>query len=165
MDLQEIINDIDKRLKALEHTVNEVIIDGLKKANDSYIDDERYKVFSDTYGEMIEPYADSMKILCGEDYDLCRDLYNYDKEQEGYGSDGYDENGVITRAIESVKSKIAALKGVSPNDVEVKVEAKVDDGEGSEKKEEPEAEVEVKEEKEEDVPSDEQLMKEFKGLL
>lgn len=165
MELQEIINDIDKRLKALEHTVNEVIIDGLKKANDSYIDDERYKVFSDTYGEMIAPYADSMKILCGEDYDLCRDLYNYDKEQEGYGSDGYDENGVITRAIESVKSKIAALKGVSPNDVEVKVEAKVDEGEGVDKKEEPEAEVEVKEEKEEDVPSDEQLMKEFKGLL
>ena len=32
MDLQEIINDIDKRLKALEHTVNEVIIDGLKRA-------------------------------------------------------------------------------------------------------------------------------------
>lgn len=160
MDLQEIINDIDKRLKALEHTVNEVIIDGLKKANDSYIDDERYKVFSDTYGEMIAPYADSMKILCGEDYDLCRDLYNYDKEQEGYGSDGYDENGVITRAIESVKSKIAALKGVSPNDVDVKVEAKVDEGEGVDKKEG--AEVEVKED---DVPSDEQLMKEFKGLL
>lgn len=160
MDLQEIINDIDKRLKALEHTVNEVIIDGLKRANDSYIDDERYKVFSDTYGEMIAPYADSMKILCGEDYDLCRDLYNYDKEQEGYGSDGYDENGVITRAIESVKSKIAALKGVSPNDVEVKVEAKVDEGEGVDKKEE--AEVEAKED---DVPSDEQLMKEFKGLL
>ena len=61
MDLQKIINDIDKRLKALEHTVNEVIIDGLKRANDSYIDDERYKVFSDTYGEMIAPYADSMK--------------------------------------------------------------------------------------------------------
>lgn len=160
MDLQEIINDIDKRLKALEHTVNEVIIDGLKKANDSYIDDERYKVFSDTYGEMIAPYADSMKILCGEDYDLCRDLYNYDKDQEGYGSDGYDENGVITRAIESVKSKIAALKGVSPNDVDVKVEAKVDEGEGVDKKEE--AEVEAKED---DVPSDEQLMKEFKGLL
>lgn len=160
MDLQEIINDIDKRLKALEHTVNEVIIDGLKKANDSYIDDERYKVFSDTYGEMIAPYADSMKILCGEDYDLCRDLYNYDKEQEGYGSDGYDENAVITRAIESVKSKIAALKGVSPNDVDVKVEAKVDEGEGVDKKEG--AEVEVKED---DVPSDEQLMKEFKGLL
>lgn len=160
MDLQEIINDIDKRLKALEHTVNEVIIDGLKKANDSYIDDERYKVFSDTYGEMIAPYADSMKILCGEDYDLCRDLYNYDKVQEGYGSDGYDENGVITRAIESVKSKIAALKGVSPNDVDVKVEAKVDEGEGVDKKEG--AEVEVKED---DVPSDEQLMKEFKGLL
>lgn len=160
MDLQEIINDIDKRLKALEHTVNEVIIDGLKRANDSYIDDERYKVFSNTYGEMIAPYADSMKILCGEDYDLCRDLYNYDKEQEGYGSDGYDENGVITRAIESVKSKIAALKGVSPNDVEVKVEAKVDEGEGVDKKEE--AEVEAKED---DVPSDEQLMKEFKGLL
>lgn len=160
MDLQEIINDIDKRLKALEHTVNEVIIDGLKKANDSYIDDERYKVFSDTYGEMIAPYADSMKILCGEDYDLCRDLYNYDKEQEGYGSDGYDENGVITRAIESVKSKIAALKGVSPNDVDVKVEAKVDEGEGVDKREG--AEVEVKED---DVPSDEQLMKEFKGLL
>ena len=160
MDLQEIINDIDKRLKTLEHTVNEVIIDGVKRANDSYIDDERYKVFSDTYGEMIAPYADSMKILCGEDYDLCRDLYNYDKEQEGYGSDGYDENGVITRAIESVKSKIAALKGVSPNDVDVKVEAKVDEGEGVDKKEG--AEVEVKED---DVPSDEQLMKEFKGLL
>lgn len=154
MDLQEIINDIDSRLKALEHTVNDVILDGLRKANDSYIDDERYKVFSDTYGEMISPYADSMKILCGDDYDLCRDLYNYDKEQEGYGTDGYDEAGVISRAIESVKSKIAALKGVSPNDVEVKVEAEVDKGEGTDEKKDDDG-----------IPSDEELMKELKAAL
>lgn len=163
MELQEIINDIDRRLKDLEHKVNIVLLEGLKKANDSYIDDERYKVFSDTYGEMILPYADSMKILCGDDYDLVRDLYNYDKEQEGYGTEGYDEAGVITRAIESVKEKIAALKGVSPNDVEVKVEATVDNGEGVEK-EESKAEETV-EEKKDDIPSDEQLMKELKAVL
>lgn len=154
MDLQEIINDVDRRLKALEHNVNDVILDGLRKANDSYIDDERYKVFSDTYGEMISPYVDSMKILCGEDYDLCRDLYNYTKEQEGYGTDGYDEAGVISRAIESVKGKIAALKGVSPNDVEVKVEAEVDKGEGTDEKKEDDG-----------IPSDEELMKELKAAL
>lgn len=157
MDLQEIINDIDSRLKALEHTVNDVILDGLRKANDSYIDDERYKVFSDTYGEMISPYVDSMKILCGDDYDLVRDLYNYDKEQEGYGTDGYDEAGVISRAIESVKSKIAALKGVSPNDVEVKVEAEVDKGEGTDEK--------MEEKSDDSIPSDEELMKELKAAL
>lgn len=156
MELQEIINDIDARLKALEHTVNEVIIGGLKKANDSYIDDERYKIFSDTYGKLIEPYADKMKIICGDDYDLCRDLYDYDKDQEGYGTEDYDENGVINRAIENVKEKLAKLQGVSPNDVNVQIETEIKDGEGSEKKDEKSSGG---------LPSDEELMKEFKAAL
>lgn len=144
------MEDLEARVAALEHLVNDVLIGGLKKANDEYIDEDNYSKFQESYGTMLEPYVKPMKAICGEDYDLSRDLYDFAKTQDGYGTEGFDEKAIIDDAIENIKAKMAAIKGVSPEDVEVKVEADVSDTEK-------EDETADEDENEKDVPSVKEL--------
>jgi hypothetical protein len=144
------MENLEERVAALEHLVNDVIIGGLKKANDEYIDEERYGKFQEDYGTLLEPYVKPMKAICGEDYDLSRDLYDFAKTQDGYGTEGFDEKSIIDNAIESIKAKMSLIKDVSPEDVEVKVEVDTDT--------DTKAETETEDgEKEKDVPSVEEL--------
>ena len=163
---------VEERLAALEHLVNDVLIGGLKKANDEYIDEDNYNKFTANYGEMLAPYVEPMKAICGDEYDLPRDLYDFTKQQEGYGTEGFDEKSIIDNAIESIKSKIAAIKGVSEDQVDVKVEANVDtaDTDAAETKvetkvEEPVEKLDIDEDEEDeeemDIPSEEELREEF----
>lgn len=143
------MNEFEARLTALEHLVNDVIIGGLKKANDEYIDEDNYGKFKSNYDEMLAPYVEPMRAVTGDDnYDLDRDLYEFSKKQEGYGSEDYDEKSVIENAIANIKERIAAIKGVPSDDVDVKVE--VDTEENKDENDD-----------EEDIPSDEQLAAEF----
>lgn len=150
---------IEERVAMLEHLVNDVLIGGLKKANDEYIDEDNYSKFTTNYGEMLVPYVEPMKTICGDEYDLPRDLYDFTKKQEGYGTDGFDEKSIIENAIESIKAKIAAIKGISEDKVEVKVEAETK----TEPKESEEIVEKLDEEDEEDmdIPSEEELREEF----
>lgn len=142
------MENLEERIAVLEHLVNDVIIGGLKKANDEYIDEERYGKFQEDYGTLLEPYVKPMKAICGEDYDLSRDLYDFAKTQDGYGTEGFDEKSIIDNAIESIKAKMSLIKDVSPEDVEVKVEVDTDT----------KAETEAEDgEKEKDIPSVEEL--------
>ena len=152
LKLKDTLVALETRLTALEHSVNDVIINGLQEAANSYADEENYNRFSSEYGESIGKYADSMKVLCGEDFDLCKELYNALKEAEGYGTDGFDEKGLMEGKLKDIEDKLSKLK--TP---EVKEEAKEEVKEG------------VKEDKVddgEDEPSEEEIeriYKEYKG--
>lgn len=148
------MEDLETRVAALEHLVNDVLIGGLKKANDEYIDEDNYSKFQESYGAMLEPYVKPMKAICGEDYDLSRDLYDFSKTQDGYGTEGFDEKAIIDDAIENIKAKMAAIKGVAPEDVEVKVEAETNTEKEDVKDETADAD---ENEDEKDVPSVEEL--------
>ena len=151
------MEDLEARVAALEHLVNDVLIGGLKKANDEYIDEDNYSKFQDNYGAMLEPYVKPMKAICGEDYDLSRDLYDFAKTQDGYGTEGFDEKAIIDDAIENIKAKMAAIKGVAPEDVEVKVEADVDTEKTDTEKEDAVKDETDENEDEKDVPSVKEL--------
>ena len=88
-----------------------------------------------------------MKVLCGDDFDLCKELYSALKEAEGYGTEGFDEKALMDSKLKDIEEKLTKLKG--PVEVE-------------EKKEE-----EKKEDSEEDEePSEEEIAriyKEYKG--
>ena len=152
LKLKDTLVALETRLTALEHSVNDVIINGLQEAANSYADEENYNRFSSEYGESIGKYADSMIVLCGEDFDLCKELYNALKEAEGYGTDGFDEKGLMEGKLKDIEDKLSKLK--TP---EVKEEAKEEVKEG------------VKEDKVddgEDEPSEEEIeriYKEYKG--
>lgn len=140
------MEDFETRLAELEHLVKDVIIGGLKKANDEYIDEDNYGKFCSSYSEMLAPYVEPMRAVTGDnEYDLSRDLYEFSKKQEGYGTEDYDEKSVIENAINNIKERIAAIKGVPSEDVDVKVDVDTEETKADE----------------EEIPSDEQLAAEF----
>ena len=134
LKLKDTLIALETRLTALEHSVNDVIIHGLQEAANSYADEENYNRFSSEYGESIGKYADSMKVLCGDDFDLCKELYNALKEAEGYGTDGFDEKGLMEGKLKDIEDKLSKLKTPEVKE-EVKEEAK-EDGEDNEPSEE-----------------------------
>ena len=147
LKLKDTLVALESRLAALEHSVNNVILQGLRDAADEYADEENYNTFTATYGDSIGKYSDSMKVLCGDDFDLCKELYSALKEADGYGTEGFDEKALMDSKLKDIEDKLSKLKGP----VEVEVE---------EKKEE------KKEDSEEDEPSEEEIAriyKEYKG--
>lgn len=141
--LSALLDAFDKRLSALETTVNETIIGGLKNAAAEYQDEIDFGNFTDNYCKDYDELIEPSKILFGEDYDLPRELYNQLKETEGYGSEGFEEAKVIQEAVEDLKNRIAQIRGSAP-DVEVKVE-----------------DAEDKKEDEDEMPDIEEMRKAF----
>lgn len=154
--LRETLEDFDKRLRMLEHTCNDVIIGSLESAANEYADNEAYETFKGNYGAEIEPMVVPYKALFGEDYDIERALYDDIKKAEGYGSEGFDEAGVMKARIEDLKARLDAVRA---EEKEIKEEIKEE-----ENKEEENSET-VDNTKEEDEVSEEQLAEELKEAL
>lgn len=143
LKLKDTLVSLESRLAALEHSVNEVIIGGLQEAANSYADEENYNAFSETYGPEIGKYSDSMKVLCGDDFDLCKELYSALKEADGYGTEGFDEKALMEGKLKDIEEKLSKLK----EPVEEKKE--------EEKKEDPE----------EEEPSEEEIARIYKEYI
>jgi hypothetical protein len=154
--LRETLEDFDKRLRMLEHTCNDVIIGSLESAANEYADNEAYETFKGNYGAEIEPMVVPYKALFGEDYDIERALYDDIKKAEGYGSEGFDEAGIMKARIEDLKARLDAVRA---EEKEIKEEIKEE-----ENKEEESSET-VDNTKEEDEVSEEQLAEELKEAL
>ena len=150
--LKATLEDFDKRLRMLEHTCNDVIIGSLESAANEYADNEAFDNFKTSYGAEIEPMVGPYKMLFGDDYDLERSLYDDLKSTEGYGSDGFDEAGVMKSRIEDLKARLDAVRA---EEKEIKEEIK-------EAEDEPASPVDNTKE---DEISDEQLEKELKDAL
>ena len=148
LKLKDTLVALESRLAALEHSVNNVILQGLRDAADEYADEENYNAFTATYGDSIGKYSDSMKVLCGDDFDLCKELYSALKEADGYGTEGFDEKALMEGKLKDIEEKLSKLKG--PVEVEERKEEKKEDSE----------------EKEDEEPSEEEIAriyKEYKG--
>lgn len=137
-----LLKQFEDRLNALEDSVNNTLIGGLKEAANTYIDNENYGIFGERYGAAIDEVAPDLAIINGEDFDARRSLYDKIKGMDGYGTDEFDEEAIVKATIEELKNKLNAIRGA-------KNEALVED-------------VEVAEEIVE-MPSEEQLMAELKG--
>lgn len=147
LKLKDTLVALEQRLSALEHSVNNVILQGLRDAADEYADEENYNAFTAAYGDSIGKYSDSMKVLCGDDFDLCKELYSALKEAEGYGTEEFDEKALVDGKLKDIEAKLSKLK----EPVEVEVEDSEDKSEDK---------------SEEDEPSEEEIAriyKEYKG--
>ena len=145
LKLKDTLVALESRLSALEHSVNNVILQGLRDAADEYADEENFNAFTATYGDSIGKYSDSMKVLCGDDFDLCKELYSALKEAEGYGTEGFDEKALVDSKLKDIEAKLSKLK--EPVVVE-------------------ETKKEGEDKSEEDEPSEEEIAriyKEYKG--
>ena len=93
------------RLAALEHSVNDVIIGGLKDAANEYEDNEKYSQFVDDFSTVYGPYEEISKILNGDDYDISEALYEGSKGVE-------DVAGFINSEIAKYQAKADALRAL-----------------------------------------------------
>lgn len=119
--LYTLLKQFEARLNALEDSVNNTLIGGLREAANAYVDQEQYGIFGDKYGAAIDEVAPDLAIINGEDFDARRSLYDKIKGMEGYGSDDFDEEAVVMATIDELKNKLNAIRGVK-NEVPVKEE-------------------------------------------
>ena len=152
--LRSTLEDFDTRLRMLEHTCNDVIIGSLESAANEYADNEAYDKFKGAYGAEIEPMVGPYKALFGDDYDLERNLYDDLKGTEGYGTESFDEAGVMKSRIEDLKARLDAVRA---EEKEIKEEIK------EEKDKEPSETVDNT--KDEDEVSDDQLAEDLKKAM
>lgn len=110
--LYTLLKQFEVRLNALEDSVNNTLIGGLKEAANQYIDNENYGIFGDKYGAMIDTVAPDLAIINGEDFDARRSLYDKIKGMDGYGTDDFDEEAVVMATIDELKDKLNAIRGV-----------------------------------------------------
>ena len=141
--LYVLLKQMEARINALEDSVNNTLLGGLREAANQYIDNEQYGIFSEKYGPMIDTVSPDLAIINGEDFDARRSLYDKIKGMEGYGTDDFDEEAVVMATIDELKNKLAAIRGV--------------------KNEEPVKDVEVAETESVELPNEEQLMAELKN--
>lgn len=141
--LYVLLKQMEARINALEHSVNDTLIGGLREAANQYADDAAYGIFGEKYGAAIDEVAPDLAIINGEDFDARRSLYDKIKGMEGYGTDDFDEEAVVKATIDELKNKLNAIRGV--------------------KNEEPVKDIEVAETETVEVPSEEQLMAELKS--
>ena len=156
--LKEALEGFDKRIRMLEHSVNDVIIGSLESAANEYADNEAYDKFKVSYGADIEPLVGGYKAMFGDDYDLERNLYDDLKGTEGYGSEGFDEAGIMKARIDDLKARLDAVRA---QEAEIKDEIKKAEDKEPAKVEEntkPEVEGEV------EIP-EEQLADELKKAM
>lgn len=157
--LRSTLEDFDTRLRMLEHTCNDVIIGSLESAANEYADNEAYDKFKGAYGAEIEPMVGPYKALFGEDYDLERSLYDDLKGTEGYGSEGFDEAGVMKSRIEDLKARLDAVRA---EEKEIKEEIKEEENKTPSETVDNTKEDDSEEEKE--IP-EEQLAEELKKAI
>lgn len=141
--LYALLKQFNDRINALEDSVNNTLIGGLKEAANTYIDNENFGAFGDKYGAAIDEVAPELAIINGEGFDARRSLYDKIKGMEGYGTEDFDEEGVVMATIEELKNKLNAIRGA-------KNEAPVED-------------ITVAEDESVELPSDEQLAAELKN--
>lgn len=124
--LYTLLKQMEARINALEHSVNDTLIGGLREAANQYADDAAYGIFGEKYGAAIDSVAPDLAIINGEDFDARRSLYDKIKGMEGYGTDDFDEEAVVKATIDELKEKLNAIRGVK-NEEPVKEETLADD--------------------------------------
>lgn len=131
-ELKEILFTLDERVAALEHTLNDVIIQSWKEAAEEEAQAEKERVeaeqrkmalekFTASYPEVAE-LAAPLKTLYGDDYDVYDDLYS---TMQGHVNDeGFDEAAYVNGQLEDVKGRLAALNGAPTETPDVEEDEK-----------------------------------------
>lgn len=123
-ELKEILFALDGRVAALEHTLNDVIIQSWKEAAEEEAQAEKERVeaeqrkmalekFTASYPEVAE-LAAPLKTLYGDDYDVYDDLYS--TMQNHVNDEGFDEAAYVNGQLADVKGRLSALNGGAPTE-------------------------------------------------
>lgn len=131
-ELKEILFALDERVAALEHTLNDVIIQSWKEAAEEEAQAEKERVeaeqrkvalekFTASYPEVAE-LAAPLKTLYGDEYDVYDDLYS--TMQNHVNDEGFDEAAYVNGQLADVKGRLSALNGAPTETPDVEEDEK-----------------------------------------
>lgn len=173
-DFVSVRDEVTEKLNSLETTVFDEIINPANEYIEETNKNARFDEFNSKYGDKFGDFAEPLKALEGDDYDVVREAFNQYDDFEG---EKPDEDAYVEALVGELQNKLGQIKsslGI-PEDEEIAVEETEDGGavvttedgevvasteEGEEEvAEEPEEEPEVEEitddeEAEEDDPEE-----------
>ena len=121
------IDNLEQRSQITENAVKEIetkfiteIYEPAQKAFDEAVDAENFRQFTDKYGERLQPYAEPLRSIEGDDFDLARKAYDEFNalEDKEITADQY-----IDQLIPSIEAQLNNIREkLGAKEVEVKVD-------------------------------------------
>ena len=129
--LSDAFNDekssLTERVNNLEHTLFEEVINPANEYIEETNKNARFDEFNSKYGDKFGDFAEPLKALEGDDYDVVREAFNQYDDFEG---EKPDEDAYVEALVSELHNKLGQIKsslGI-PEDEEIAVEETEDGG-------------------------------------
>lgn len=161
-DFVSVRDEVTEKLNSLETTVFDEIINPANEYIEETNKNARFDEFNSKYGDKFGDFAEPLKALEGDDYDVVREAFNQYDDFEG---EKPDEDAYVEALVGELQNKLGQIKsslGI-PEDEEIAVEETEDGGavvtteDGEVVASTEDGEEEVAEEPEEEKPEVEEI--------
>ena len=126
-DFVSVRDEVTEKLNSLETTVFDEIINPANEYIEETNKNARFDEFNSKYGDKFGDFAEPLKALEGDDYDVVREAFNQYDDFEG---EKPDEDAYVEALVGELQNKLGQIKsslGI-PEDEEIAVEETEDGG-------------------------------------
>lgn len=126
-DFVSVRDEVTEKLNSLETTVFDEIINPANEYIEETNKNARFDEFNSKYGDKFSDFAEPLKALEGDDYDVVREAFNQYDDFEG---EKPDEDAYVEALVGELQNKLGQIKsslGI-PEDEEIAVEETEDGG-------------------------------------
>lgn len=126
-DFVSVRDEVTEKLNSLESTVFDEIINPANEYIEETNKNARFDEFNSKYGDKFGDFAEPLKALEGDDYDVVREAFNQYDDFEG---EKPDEDAYVEALVGELQNKLGQIKsslGI-PEDEEIAVEETEDGG-------------------------------------
>lgn len=113
------LEELEERIQANEKLVVDELFGGIEKLYKQNMRTKGIEGLKGKYGSMFEPHMEALKELAPNE-----DLYEalHDMLDQVRGQEGFDEEGTVKSVAEGIAQKIAKVRGIPADGVQVEVQ-------------------------------------------
>lgn len=126
-DFVSVRDEVTEKLNSLESTVFDEIINPANEYIEETNKNARFDEFNSKYGDKFGDFAEPLKALEGDDYDVVREAFN---QYDTFDGEKPDEDAYVEALVGELQNKLGQIKsslGI-PEDEEIAVEETEDGG-------------------------------------
>lgn len=126
-DFVSVRDEVTEKLNSLETTVFDEIINPANEYIEETNKNARFDEFNSKYGDKFGDFAEPLKALEGDDYDVVREAFN---QYDNFEGEKPDEDAYVEALVGELQNKLGQIKsslGI-PEDEEIAVEETEDGG-------------------------------------
>ena len=126
-DFVSVRDEVTEKLNSLETTVFDEIINPANEYIEETNKNARFDEFNSKYGDKFGDFAEPLKALEGDDYDVVREAFN---QYDTFDGEKPDEDAYVEALVGELQNKLGQIKsslGI-PEDEEIAVEETEDGG-------------------------------------